>query len=423
MRARVLMGLISVMAASGCVYIEDEQLDDLFDGAPQTAAPLSDATDNQLEAFAQGRNLFQKQWSPQVVGPIFNAPACGECHVDQGRAAAQSVGVLFRLSDATGHEHPIYGGQLQPLGLRQAPGEGAVATRYDEVAYSYPDGTPYSLRVPRYQLVRLAYGPAEDAVISPRIAQQLWGIGLLEAIRESEIVALQDPEDADGDGISGRANLVPDAATGRTVLGRFGWKAGQPSLRQQNAAAFAGDLGITSSLFRQGPCQPGQNLCNDAMFDDVIELDDTDLDHVTTFVQMLAPMPASESAVADLFEQLQCSGCHVPEYVTGTHDVQALSGRTIRPYTDLLLHDMGDGLADNRAEEGASGREWRTPPLWGIGRVRDTNGHMDLLHDGRARGVAEAILWHGGEGEQSARRFAALSAEERARLVAFVESL
>lgn len=415
----VLMTALAL--TGGCVFVDDEPTENT--AVVMFAQPLSTASDDDMESFAQGLNLFRKQWSPAVVGPIFNAPSCGECHVFEGRAAAESVGVLFRLSAADGNEDAIYGGQLQPRGLRLAPGEGSVVVRWSTLSGAYKDGEVFELRSPRYQLVDLNYGASTGMLVSPRVAQQLGGIGFLEALAQSDLVANEDPNDLDGDGISGRANWITSATTGGRTMGRFGWKAGQPSLREQNAAAFVGDMGITSAIFATGPCKPSQTACLDASFDDGIELDESDLEHVTRFTQLLAPPQVERSQGEELFDALKCSSCHVPTYVTGEHEISALSSQRISPYTDLLLHDMGPELADNRGEGLADGQEWRTPPLWGIGRVRQINGHLDLMHDGRARGVAEAILWHGGEAAASADAFRELSASDRARLITFVESI
>ncbi len=419
--------LVLMMSLSGCVYTE------LPEEAPtenNLVGSVPDEFDDQTAGeFLLGQFTFEREWSPEEVGPVFNASSCAECHVGAGRAAVASVGLLFRLSAApeSDEPEPMYGSQLQPRGLRNAPGEGRVIVTHEDVVGAYDDGTPYVLRRPRYQVVELGYGPVSDTmVMSPRLAQQLPGLGLLEAIDAAEILALTDPQDLDGDGISGRANVVFDAVTGREALGRFGWKAGQPSLRQQNAAAFAGDLGMTSTLFGDGPCTADQTACWDAMFDPGDELSDSDLDAVTRFTQLLMPAAAPdlpEHPGYTIFNEVGCASCHVEKWTTSAHEVAELSGQVIRPFTDLLLHDMGEDLADHRPEGVANGLEWRTPPLWGIGSLVGLNGHQDLMHDGRAKNVEEAILWHGGEGAAAAEAFKALAASDRARLLAFVNVL
>jgi CxxC motif-containing protein (DUF1111 family) len=255
-------------------------------------------------------------------------------------------------------------------------------------------------------------------------------MGLLEAIPGEQLMALADPDDGDGDGISGRANLVWDLRDGKLDLGRFGWKANQPSVEQQVAAAFLGDIGITSSLFPNENCPPAQADCGHAFNGGKPEIPDSRLEKVTIYTQTLA-VPAMRNTEdkevkqgARLFVQSQCSVCHTPQHETGdNHPLEPLRGQIIYPYTDLLLHDMGEGLADNRPDGLASGTEWRTPPLWGIGLVETVNGHTMFLHDGRARNLEEAILWHDGEAKESRKNFMGLTLEERNALIKFLGSL
>jgi CxxC motif-containing protein (DUF1111 family) len=256
------------------------------------------------------------------------------------------------------------------------------------------------------------------------------GLGLLEAVPEETILALADPADEDGDGVSGRPNYVWDASGGRMALGRFGWKANQPSLYQQTAAAFLGDIGITTDLFDQQDCMAGQTECLDSPDGGNPEITGDDLAKVVLYASSLA-VPAMRGAVdpqvilgEKVFLEAGCASCHTPSLATGVHpDIPALSNQTIYPYTDLLLHDMGEGLADGRPDFEASGSEWRTPPLWGIGLIETVNGHAYLLHDGRARGLAEAILWHGGEAEAARDYFIELPADLREALLRFLEAL
>jgi CxxC motif-containing protein (DUF1111 family) len=281
-----------------------------------------------------------------------------------------------------------------------------------------------------YEFVDLGYGPLDaEIMVSPRTAPFVFGLGLLAALDESTVLSRADPDDADGDGISGRPNRVADVVTGGTSLGRFGWKANVPTVEQQNAGAFHGDIGITSALFPDENCPPEQAACRAALSGGVPELDAAKLQRVTFYTRTLA-VPARRDVGQpqtaegeELFETLGCSSCHLPELRTGESDVAALSSQVIHPYTDLLLHDMGPGLADGRPDGEASGSEWRTPPLWGIGLVETVNGHTRFLHDGRARNLSEAILWHGGEAQASAEAFRALPARARDSLIAFLESL
>jgi CxxC motif-containing protein (DUF1111 family) len=403
------------------------------------------------DGFFVGNSLFNRNWvtapSSTVgldgLGPTYNARSCSSCHLLDGRGRPPDPGqpmlsALVRLSipgsDGTPLDEPTYGGQLNPLAILGVPAEGAAVLTWEELPGSYADGTPYSLRRPTLSFERLGFGPmAPDVLTSVRVAPHTAGLGLLELVPEDEILVRADPDDIDGDGISGRPNVVWDIAAVSLRLGRFGWKAGQPTLRQQSAAAFLGDIGITSSLFPAQSCPPAQDACLAAPTgadDDGLELADAKLDQVTFYGMTLAapgrrrvrdPQVLAGKA---LFGALGCAGCHTPVLHTGDSDlVPEIAGLTIRPYTDLLLHDMGDGLADGRPELVADGREWRTPPLWGIGLFRVVNGHELYLHDGRARGLAEAILWHGGEAEAARERFRALSADERAALLAFLASL
>jgi len=269
----------------------------------------------------------------------------------------------------------------------------------------------------------------ENLQISPRVAPGVFGVGLLEAVPERTIVDRADPADEDGDGISGRANRVADARAGGRALGRFGWKADVPTVEQQNAGAFNGDIGITSPIFEDEACPPGQRKCAGAKTGGRPEIDADKLDRVTFYTRTLA-VPArrdvgrrATDAGERHFRQLGCESCHLPELRTGDSDVAGLEDQLIRPYTDLLLHDMGPALADGRPDGLASGSEWRTAPLWGIGLVSVVNGHTRFMHDGRARNLTEAILWHGGEAHPARERFRKLPARQRRELVQFLESL
>lgn len=301
---------------------------------------------------------------------------------------------------------------------------------YEIIAGTYGDGIEYELRMPVFEITELAFGPLHPEIrTSPRLAPQVIGMGLLEAIPADEIMAAADPDDADSDGISGRANIVWDARLEIPVLGRFGWKANVATVEQQAAGAFHGDIGITSSLHPEENCPEGQNACVEAITGGSPEIAENLLGMVTIYMRTLA-VPAMRGADTDevragaqLFEEFGCASCHTVTHVTGQTDIAALSEQTIHPYTDLLLHDMGEGLADGREDFAASGREWRTPPLWGIGLIDEINGERFLLHDGRARTLEEAILWHGGEGEASKEEFRLADAEQRAALIAFLEAL
>lgn len=401
--------------------------------------------------FFVGNSFFNSSWviAPSStakrdgLGPVYNARSCSACHFKDGRgrppldANDQMLSMLIRLSIPGKGPHggpkpePNYGGQFNPLSIPDVPAEGTAKVTYTESKGTFDDGTPYSLRKPTYTFHDLAYGKMHpDVMISPRVAPAVFGLGLLEAIKEADIKALADPDDADGDGISGRPNLVWDVKARAMRMGRFGWKANQPSLEQQNAGAFLGDIGITSPLFQDQNCTQAQAKCREAKHGGAPEVPQEKIDQVTLYTKALAP-PARrdwDNPVVlrgkQLFMQSSCHKCHTPKFTTGEDKrFPFLSGQVIRPYTDLLLHDMGPELADGRPDFASTGQEWRTPPLWGIGLVKTVNRHTFFLHDGRARNLTEAILWHGGEADASKKAFLAMNKEDRDALIKFLESL
>ncbi len=422
-------------------------IDDATPDAFARSAP--DLTREQRRAFNVGNSFFNDNWvaapasaeGRDGLGPLFNATNCSGCHFRDGRGRPPAeVGgklesMLVRISaegaDGKDVDDPVYGGQFQDKALPGIPREGDVRITYAEVPGSYADGTPYSLRQPTTELVNLQYGPLDAHVrMSPRVAPAMIGLGLLEAIPEEQLLAHADPEDRDGDGISGHANRVHDVRRNATVVGRFGWKAGQPTVEQQSAGAFNGDIGITSSLFPKDHATSSETAALAAPNGGEPELSEHKLKRVTDYCRTLA-VPARRNAAnaqvrrgKALFGAMNCSACHVADYTTGAvADIPALADQKIHPYTDLLLHDLGEGLADHRPEAEAGPRDWRTAPLWGIGLIQTVNGHDMLLHDGRARGLAEAILWHGGEAEASKQAFIHLPKTDRDALLAFLNSL
>ncbi|MCP3140724.1 di-heme oxidoreductase family protein [Pyxidicoccus xibeiensis] len=381
--------------------------------------------------FHHGKKVFARDWSdprktPVPVGPLFSAASCMTCHVKDGRGrppaspAEPPVSIVFQLSASGGRgPHPSYGEQLDFHGVGGSAGEGSVTVDYDERSDEFASGESFSLLQPRYTFKHLARGPLGEGVpFSPRVAPVNFGLGLLEAIPEEALLALADPDDRDQDGISGRPNQVEDVAERRTKLGRFGWKANQPSVLQQSAHALFADMGLTTELF---PGQAGS----------APEVTPEDLERLLFYTRLVAvPRRRNWDAPPVLrgkavFRAIGCSGCHVSTpFETG--DVPGfpeLSRQRIFPYTDLLLHDLGAGLADGRPDGQASGQEWRTPPLWGIGLVEAVNGHTRFLHDGRARNLEEAILWHGGEAAPTQERYVRLPREDREALLAFLNSL
>jgi CxxC motif-containing protein (DUF1111 family) len=417
------------------------------DGRNAFGQPIDALTREERRAFAVGNNFFNDNWvtapasteGRDGLGPLFNAQSCSSCHEFDGRGAPPMSaddperGLLLRLSVVGPDGHPVpdpvYGGQLQDRAINGVPVEGRIVIERTEVDGAYADGTPYTLLAPTYSIEDLGYGPlATGVMVSPRIAPAVFGVGLLEAVPDDALLALADPDDANGDGISGRVNRVLDPS-GALVIGRLGWKANVATVEQQTAGAFHGDIGITSSLQPDQDCTDAQPECRAAIDGGQPELTDAKLERVTFYTRTLA-VPARRDvgdpdteAGAQLFGELGCASCHRAEMQTGEAQVAATSNQTIRPYTDLLLHDMGPGLADGRPDGEATGSEWRTAPLWGIGLIDDVNDHTRLLHDGRARNAEEAILWHGGEAAAAQGRFLQLDAAARDRLLAFLDSL
>ncbi|MEE4801914.1 di-heme oxidoredictase family protein [Pseudomonas alliivorans] len=411
--------------------------------------------------FSVGNSFFRSPWviAPSTttardgLGPLFNTNACQNCHIKDGRGHPPEAGdnnavsMLVRLSipddpafaDLIQRNgvlpEPNYGGQLQDMANPGVTPEGKVRVEYDALTVKFRDGTAVELRQPTLRITQLGYGPMHpDTHVSARIAPPMIGLGLLEAIPDEAVLANADPDDKNGDGISGRANWVWDDAQQTVVMGRFGWKAGQPNLNQQNVHAFSGDMGLTTSLRRFDDCTPAQTDClaapNGNGPDGEPEVSDNILRLVEFYTRNLG-VPARRNvddpqvlAGKSLFFQAGCQQCHVPSFKTRADAAEPeLANQEIRPYTDLLLHDMGDGLADNRTEFQATGREWRTPPLWGLGLTAAVNGHTQMLHDGRARNAMEAILWHGGEAQAAQRQVLAFNAEQRKALLAFLNSL
>ncbi|MBP0440081.1 di-heme oxidoredictase family protein [Tianweitania sediminis] len=436
---------------------------------PRDANALSHPSANlsldDQQRFVVGNGLFRKEWisapsSTQAsdgLGPLFNARACQSCHIKDGRGHApanagdDAVSLLLRISippngkqqsaiDAgllTAVPEPTYGSQLQDFAVAGLAAEGQVRIAYEEFPASLSGGETVILRKPAVTIGNLGFGPlAPDFMLSARIAPPMGGMGLLDAIHPADILAKADPDDANGDGISGRPNMVGDGRGGLTI-GRFGWKAVQPTVEQQTAHAFAGDMGLSTPILADhwGDCGEAEAACRSmphgAQADFGPEEVPRDLlDFVTFYSENLA-LPARPNSGnttvlngKKAFYQAGCPSCHVPKYVTSRNAAhEAHRFQLIWPYTDLLLHDMGAELADNRPEGQATGREWRTPPLWGIGTATTISGEAGFLHDGRARTLKEAILWHGGEAQAARDSFAAMQRDERDALIRFLESL
>jgi len=393
-----------------------------------------------LARHNSGDDSFALVFTPSTgLGPLFNNTACEECHVGDGRGQPPADGVsfltmLFRASVPGKDAHggplpaPLFGGQLQVLAIPGFTPEASARVTYTDSTGRYDDGTFYKLAVPHYSFRGIIAPLPANLLTSPRVAPVNFGLGLLEAVPAQEILSHADPNDANRDGISGHANIVFDAPSQSNKIGRFGWKANVASLVHQAAGAFNGDMGITTSLFPTENCKgefsgPG---CDDHAPD----IADTTFQNVAFYTETLG-VPAQRNTDdpqvrlgGQLFDQIGCDNCHLTTLFTGTlPGVPSVSNQRIHPYTDLLVHNMGAALADNRPDFQANGQEWRTPPLWGIGLVQTVNGHTRFLHDGRARNLTEAVLWHGGEATRARERFKSLSASSRRALIAFLNSL
>ena len=381
-------------------------------------------------AFFVGNSFFNQNWvaapasaaGRDGLGPLFNARSCSSCHFKDGRGAPAAEGhfdsTILRLHPAS----PAYGRQIQTAALPGMTGEAKVDVGWETIIGAFADGQVFSLRRPSYHLKTPGYGPSPGpASISARVAPALVGLVLLEAVPGQHLMQREDPDDRDGDGISGRAKRLEN---GR--IGRFGWKAEQPSLEAQIALAFSEDMGLTSGLLPIASHTAAQNL-DDAGGGNP-EVSEKIFRSVVGYCSSLAvpaPRNVSEPEVMrgrKIFADLRCGACHTPDLKTAaTKDFPEWGGGTIQPYTDLLLHDLGEGLADPGQD--TESREWRTAPLWGIGLVPKINGHTFFLHDGRARNLTEAILWHGGESAGAQEKFRQLPAVDRQALVRFIESL
>ncbi|CAM1343451.1 di-heme oxidoreductase family protein [Tenacibaculum amylolyticum] len=386
-----------------------------------------------LAGDAEFENTFVTAGSPinPGLGPRFNNTNCVACHPRDGRADFPTdinapSGLLYRISTGNDINNgpiavPNYGTQAQNQSVIGFQPEMNYKVTWEEFNETLSDGTIITLRKPTFSYENPYVPIPANIKISARIAPPVFGLGLLEAIPENDILAIADENDIDNDGISGKANYVINPETGARELGRFGWKANTSNLRIQSAAAYHEDMGITNEIFTN-------DIPNDGFADDP-EITPEVLNQVTVYCQTLA-VPAVRNVIdtsvqkgATIFNRINCNACHTPKQQTGISTINALANQTIWPYTDMLLHDMGDGLADNRGDFLANGNEWKTRPLWGIGLTQVVNGHTTFLHDGRARNITEAILWHGGEAAQSKEEFKQLTKEERDNLLSFINAL
>ena len=457
-----LLAALGVVAAGQARIGNDELSAGAFtiDRADQRAysepAAVLDARQRQL--FMAGRSVFHRQWASVNslngdwgLGPTFIADRCSVCHVNAGRGkppdpGEQMLSMLVRVStagqDAHGapNPHSNYGDQLQNRALdgtnvdlayagSAVPREADLYLDWEERSEVLPDGETVELRSPRLRIENLNFGPlGEGTMTSVRIAQPVFGLGMLEAVSEENLQDIARAQKAAG--FNGRINYVWDSIGNRRAAGRFGWKANQPTLKQQIASAAIGDMGVASKFFPQQNCPPVQDICARHLPGNVPELGTAEVATTELWLRGLA-VPARRNMRdpqvrrgGQIFVQAQCAACHVPELKTGVSvEMHQLSGQVFHAYTDLLLHDMGEELADGRPDFLAGPRDWRTAPLWGLGLSQIVSGSTALLHDGRARNVAEAILWHGGEAGVSRAAFRNLPKADRDALVKFVEAI
>ena len=421
--------------------------------------PASVLTLKQRQTFMVGRNVFNRQWAAITslngdwgLGPTFIADRCSACHVNTGRGSPpkssdeQLLSMLVRLSiPGTGEHggpkpHPNYGDQIQNRSMdgrnvdlafagAPVPNEADLFLDWEEQTVAFADGETVTLHKPKLRIENLKFGElGNDVMLSLRTAQPLVGIGFLDAVPEETILSIAEKQRALN--FNGRPNRVWDAVNKRLALGRYGWKANVPSLKQQIAAAAIGDMGVNSNLFPEQNCPPAQTICAKQLPGNFPEIIDHEIDALELWLQGLA-VPARRDVNdpevrrgAALFSSAQCAVCHVPEMKTGKFSkLPQLSDQVFHAYTDMLLHDMGDELADGRPDFKAGPRDWRTPALWGLGLSQTVSGSTAMLHDGRARNVTEAILWHGGEAEVAREAFRNMTKSEREALVKFVEAI
>lgn len=370
------------------------------------------------------------------LGPLFNQNSCESCHIRNGRGIVpefeddRQSGLLLRLSRGLLDGKPIavpgFGTQLNTKAIFGVEAEGKLSKSEIVEILKYLDGEEIEITKPIYTIKNPYKELPSDLLLSPRNPSPVFGLGLIDAIASSDIIKQEDQDDKNKDGISGKASLVMDIRTQQMTLGKFGWKAEQPNAHQQAADAAHNDMGLTNSLFKNEHCE-GQNNCVEGL-QTALDADDETLDLFTYyFVTLAVParrLPnASINKGEKIFVNLKCNACHTPKYITGDYPIKQLSNQIIFPYSDFLLHDMGEGLTDFRPVNNANGYEWRTPPLWGIGLTKVVNSKATFLHDGRANTIEEAILWHDGEAKKSKEEFKKLNKEDRKALLDFINSL
>ena len=454
-RKIVVTGLLLLLVAA-CREAGEwdfEEYDPRLSGGSQTifsegvgafSQAFPDLSEERMELHELGDLHFESTFigapAPKFsgLGTVYNNNACVNCHINDGRGKPIEPGeplasILFRISVPGTNPHggalgaPGFGEQLQDKAVFGYQPELKVDVTWHTQPFTFADGETTELRYPEWHFINSYIPIPAGAMFSARIAPPVHGLGLLEQVEESTLLSFADPNDKNMDGISGKANYGWDAPKQRTMIGRFGWKSEAPTLAHQIAGAYNEDMGITSYVM------PVESHAGQSQYDglnDETEVPDSIFNAVVFYVQSLA-VPARRKVTdaqikrgEELFSNAKCSSCHIPVMRTGTNvSFPEASNQVIRPYTDLLLHDMGEALSDHRPSFLAEGNEWRTPPLWGIGLTQLVNGHNNYLHDGRARNLLEAILWHGGEAETSKEYFRNLPKADRDALIGFLKSL
>lgn len=468
MRIISLLVVVSLMSCTKAPDIPEFDESEKKPGGTMTTARVSERSyiypgpnlsgKDKLD-FWTGFSLFRDPWviAPSStkdrdgLGPLFSTRSCISCHLAGARGDQALEGIskpsalVVRLGPSSkneSYEDPKYGGQIQPRTFpishpsitSELKGEAKLSLRYIQVRGQYADGEIYTLRRPIFSLIEKAFGEfAAQSVPSYRLAPAVYGMGLLDAIDEQDLIDLEDIDDFNNDGISASYNRVINVKTKTKQIGRFGHKGKHPTLEQQVAAAFRDDIGITNTLFPKESCMPHQTACKQASLmggHQTVEIPDKLFKLVDRFSAGLGVPPARELASKQvqagraLFYRAGCDSCHTPSYTTDkNYPNQALANQKIWPYSDLALHDMGPDLGDAMWEGAAQPREWRTPPLWGIGLRDKYQKNAVFLHDGRAQSITEAILWHGGEGEAAKDVFVHFSQSERQDLIAFLKAI
>ena len=430
-----LCGILSIVACNSAAM--GDQLVPFGPTAFSLADPALNSSD--LAKFNYGRGLFHHEWevhqhangTQSGLGPLFSANACASCHIRDGRGkppntketpSAYVIVVGVPSAQYGTQPDPAYGTQIQTNAVGTMP-EAKVRVSYKTSKESLSDGTIVSLRAPSFSIENLYFGPLhENAKLSGRLPQQIIGLGYLEQVSIDTLNALADPDDVDNDVISGRVSVTDNGE-----IGRFGWKATAPSVLHQTAKAASNDMGISTQLFPAyaGDCTQKQVECLQASLEQPqnkeTELDGNEARILALYSANLHVPPRRNANVPgvrrgeSIFAAISCASCHVPMF----SETQKHRGA----YTDMLLHDMGVGLSDPTYGETELAREWRTPPLWGLGFTKEVNGNEFYLHDGRARNLTEAIMWHGGEAAPSKEKFRSLMTTERNDLISFLNSL